>query len=111
MKNTENNNAPIVITIEKHYGNAGKFRLVKRDYLNSKMNYLTRHIVGYYKSDKGVTNKALKIAEKYSEGNYVANTDDAPKRPVEISYADKLSEEQVNKIPEKFKDKLEPLEE
>lgn len=110
MKNTKDNGAPVVLRLQKHYGSTGKWRLRRDEYTNSEMKYLTEHIMGYYRSDEGVINKAIDEAKRWEEGDYMADGSGTP-RPVQIDIYDKgqLDEELREEIPDKFLDQLKPL--
>lgn len=76
-------NSPVVVDIQKHYGSSGKYRLVIQDYLGEKGGSHTREIVGYYKTDDGVIERATSKAEKYHTGEWCIPSGDG--RPTEIS--------------------------
>ena len=111
MKNSKDNHPPVVIRIMDHYGSSGKWKLQIDEYLNSNMKYLTQENRGYYKSDKGVVDKALKRANKYAEGEHIFGGGEP--RPVQISISERdgvgLSEEQRERIDDKFLEEMEAV--
>jgi len=112
MKNTKENRPPVVIRVMHHYGRAGKWKLQIDEYLGSDMKYLAQENRGYYKSDKGIVDKAITRAEKYANGEHIVGGGEP--RPVEISIEERsdveMSEERKSRIDEKFLEELEAVE-
>lgn len=109
MKNTTENKPPVVLYIQHHAGGSGDYRLLRKEYTGGTMRYLTRHILGYYKTGEGVVDKAIAEAERFASGDAYAF--EHPGHPVEVKIGPRaeLPDEQSERIPERFLDELEAI--
>jgi len=105
MQNAEENDPPVVISINHHYGTF-KWHMRIYNYINSNMKYFTKEIK-YYDSDEGAIDKALELADKYSKGEHIVGG--GTPRPVRIEVPDEFSDQQMKKVDETYLEELEPL--
>lgn len=93
-------NPPVVVSIQDHYGNSGDFRLVIREFFSQDRDTFTRDIVGYYKTQEGVVDRAVEKSVKYAEGKHIIPSDQDKARPVSIGLPNNDQRTEVRELVE-----------